>query len=67
MGSYKKYIGVIIFVVVLVASLVIAYQQIMPKIDESKTLEATIANKEREYKKVQDELKIIQEKLSKLK
>ena len=67
MDKQKKYFGIIGFCVALALLIFGAYQLIMPKVKEIETLEGTITEKQEMLSKKENELKIVQAKIKKIK
>ena len=67
MDKQKKYFGIIGFCVALALLIFGAYQLIMPKVKEIETLEGTITEKQETLSKKENELKIVQAKIKKIK
>lgn len=67
MDKYKKYYGVIVFVVLVFLMIGGACKLILPKIDESKSLETQIAAKKQEVEGLQSKLDIVKKKIKQIK
>lgn len=67
MEKYKRYQGVVIFVVVLVALIAGAYSVIQPMVLKKQTLEAKIEQKNEQLAKANNDLRIVQSKIKKIK
>lgn len=67
MGKYKKFYGVIVFLIIVVASVFFAVTEIQKKYNESTQLDTTIENSKKELRKLQGDKKIVDEKLAKIK
>ena len=67
MGKYKKFYGVIVFLIIVVASVFFAVTEIQKKYNESTQLDTTIENSKKDLRKLQGEKKIVDEKLAKIK
>lgn len=67
MDKYKRYYGVIIFAILIVALLFGSYSLISPKIAEKQSLEAQIEAKEGEVSQLQQNLEIVKRKIKQMK
>lgn len=67
MEKYKKYYGVIIFTVTVVALCLVSYNLISPQINKYTTLNKSVTEKEATSKQLQTKLKSINAKMQKLK
>lgn len=67
MDKYKKYYGVMIFVLAVVILFFGAHKVLFPKVDELKTLQTDAANKQEELNSLQSKLQIVQAKIKKIK
>lgn len=67
MDKYSRYKGVAIFVIVLIALLFGAYSVIQPMIVKKQSLEAKIEKKKQELSKANNDLRIVQAKIKKIK
>lgn len=67
MDKYKRYYGVMIFVLAVVILFFGAYKLLFPKVDELKTLQADATSKQEELNSLQNKLQIVQAKIKKIK
>lgn len=67
MDKYKRYQGVIVFVIVLVGLIFGAYSIIQPMVVKMQTLEAKLETKQQELKKLNNDLRVVQSKIKKIK
>lgn len=67
MEKYKKYSGVVIFAVLVVALLVGAYNLVAPKVSQVKSLENQIEAKQKEESDLEQKLTIVQNKIKRIK
>lgn len=67
MGKYKKFYGVIVFLIIVVASVFFAVTEIQKKYNESTQLDTTIENSKKDLRELQGKKKIVDEKLAKIK
>ena len=67
MDKYSKYYGVAIFMVIVAALIGIAIIVVSPKVKDLKTTSEDIIKKQQEYEKLQSDLKIVQDKITKIK
>jgi len=67
MEKYKRYYGIIVFVVIVAASIYMAYNLIIPTMNASKALDAEIAKKTTDAQKLEGEVNVIKEKLKQIK
>lgn len=67
MDKTKKYYGVIIFCIVIVALLVGSYMLVMPKVQILTSLEETVATRETEVQNLKNKMQIVQSKIKKMK
>lgn len=67
MDKYKRYQGVIVFVIVLVGLIFGAYSIIQPMVVKMQTLEAKLETKQQELTKLNNDLRVVQSKIKKIK
>ncbi len=67
MDKIKKYYGVIIFCIVIVALLVGSYMLVMPKVQSLTSLEETVATRETEVQNLKNKMQVVQSKIKKMK
>lgn len=67
MDKTKKYYGVIIFCIAIVALLVGSYMLVMPKVQSLTSLEETVATRESEVQVLKNKMQVVQSKIKKMK
>lgn len=67
MDKYKRYQGVIVFVIVLVGLIFGAYSIIQPMVVKMQALEAKLETKQQELTKLNNDLRVVQSKIKKIK
>lgn len=67
MDKYRKYYGVIGFLVAVALLFFVAFKIISPKIEEMNRLKSDITNKENELKSQQNKLNVVQNKIKRIK
>lgn len=66
MEKYKRYYGVIIFVVAIAVAFLISYKLIQPKIQDKTDKESQIENKQRELQGLQQKRTVVMNKINKI-
>ena len=67
MDKYKKYLGVVIFCVVIVLLVVVAYKITLPKYQEMISYSSKVEAKQQEVEKLRESLHIVQRKIKQIK
>ena len=67
MDKYKKYFGVIIFCVLIVIFALIAFNLVVPQYNKSESLNQQVAAKQQEVDKLRGDMKIVQDKIKRIK
>ena len=67
MENYKKYYGIIIFIIVLAILFLLASKLVLPKFEQLNTIKSNLTLKEKELGRKKKELVTVQSKLKKLK
>lgn len=67
MDKYKKYRGVIVFVIAVTILAVLVFNLLVPKINEMNELKQTVEDKETELQQLNDKMAVVQAKIKKIK